>query len=171
MTLDTLRLTRTDVTTNDDPWSYDIRMIDRIEPRQTKEAVSIAPPGMRARENILLGVSGQQADITITFLAMDDGTDLANGTVTNTESSDFDDVPYASFEDNTVETLLEQYRWLMDFIHSGDFGATWVLDDVEGDFYDDDDVYVETVDTPFYVREQPRTPQWRIDLRFGETVI
>lgn len=153
MPLDVLRITE-----QTNGYEYDINYIQGVDPSQTKNAVSIAPPGQSAKNNILLGIQGQEADISIRFLALDDGTDKSNGTVPAS-------APYS-----TVETISEQRRYLEEYIHNPSFDATWQLTHVNGDHYDSDEIYVERIRTPVMQVDNRKMPEWTIDLRRGGSV-
>lgn len=134
--------------------TYDIYPVDNIDISSTKEAFSVAPPGLSSRENILLGVSGQQADITVNFWTWDDsGADRANGTHTS-----------------TVETPIEQNRYLEDVMHDPGFDAAWQLDHLTGDAFNDDEVFVETVDVISLSTENRKWKPATLRLRRGGSV-
>jgi len=148
--LEKLRLTLNPSTDN---YQYDIYPLQSVDISTEKQAFSIAPPGLSARENILLGISGMNADITITAQAWEDGSDRANGTFSN-----------------PVETVEEQLAYLEDDIHAPDFGASWELDHVTGNAFNGDDVFVESVDQ---TRISQQTPKWKeitIRLRRGRSI-
>ena len=100
-----------------------------VEISSRKDAFSIAPPGLPATDNILLGVSGMEADITIPFQLWDSGDDRSDGT--NTTS---------------VVTVQEQATYLEDVMHAPTFTAQWQLDHLTGSAFNDDDVFLEEVD-------------------------
>jgi len=153
MPLDELRITE-----QANGYEYDIHYIQGVDPTQTKNAVSIAPPGQSAKNNILLGIQGQEADISIRFRAVDDGRDKSNGTVPA-------DAPYG-----TVETLDQQRRYLETYIQEPSFDARWKLTHLNGDHYDGDEVYVERIRTPVMQVDNRKMPEWTIDLRRGGSV-
>lgn len=130
--------------------TYDIYPINTVEINSRKEALSIAPPGLSASDNILLGISGMQADISIDFSVWDDGADRANGTHTE-----------------TVTTVEEQLTYLEDTMHAPDFGAAWTLDHLTGSAFNDDDVFLETVDPTVLSDDSPKWKRCRISLRRG----
>jgi len=133
--------------------SYLISMIQTVDLRSTKEALSIAPPGLAASENILLGVSGMNADITITFSLHDDGTDKSNGTAAT-----------------PITTIEEQIEWIEDSIQDPAFDATWTLDHLTGNAFNSDAVFFEEFSTTPISRESPRWRQSTITLRRGGSV-
>ena len=139
-------------------YQYDIHYIQGVDPTQTKDAVSIAPPGQSAKNNILLGLQGQEADISIRFRAVDDGRDKSNGTVPA-------GAPYG-----TVETLDQQRRYLETYIHNPSFDARWQLTHLNGNHYDGDEIYVERIRTPVMQVDNRKMPEWTIDLRRGASV-
>lgn len=154
MALETLRLSQTT-----DSYEYDITMIQEVGGRQTKEAFSIAQPGRAPNQNIMLGVSGMQAELPVTFKVHDDGTDKANGTAAG-----------EGFADDTVVTINEQLGWLHDYIHAPEFSVAWTLDHVTGDRFDDDAVFVEAVEAPYLVRSSPKWVEATIRLRRGQSI-
>lgn len=132
---------------------YEIDAIQSVDISSSKEAFSIAPPGLSASENILLGVSGMNADITINFRTWDDGTDRANGT-------------YSS----AVTTVAEQTAYLEDEIQAPDFSASWELDHATGSAFDDDPVFVERVEVTPISLDSPKWKPATIRLRRGQSV-
>lgn len=152
---DTIRLT---LNPDAEALQYDIEMIQGVDPVQSKDAVSIAPPGRAPNENILLGIQGMQADITITFAAWVGVEDASNGTAAGTD-----------FFSTTVSTLAEHRRWLENYLHDPSFDASWTLDHVEGDQFNEDEVFVERVNVPGLQVDSPRWVQARIDLRRGQS--
>ena len=150
-----------------DNLQYRVSMIQSVGGPQTKEALSIAPPGAAPRENILLGVSGMQADVTVRWMIHDDGTDKADGTATGV----------SGFGSDTVVTLNEQIVWLRDHIHDPSFSASWEISHTQGprssetvSLYDGDGVFIERVDTPDIVRESPKWLEARMALRRGQSI-
>lgn len=134
--------------------TYDIYPITGdIQISSNKDALSIAPPGLSARDNILLGVSGMQADITIPFATWEDGSDRANGTHTE-----------------TVTTAIEQNRYLEDVMHAPDFAASWQLDHLTGAAFDDDDVFVEGVEVTSISFDNPKWKPATLRLRRGSSI-
>jgi len=135
--------------------TYDIYPIQSVDISSQKEAFSIAPPGLAARENILLGISGMQADITINAQAWEgpNSSDRANGTHTS-----------------TVTTVEEQLNYLEDTIHAPDFSAAWQLDHLTGAAFNDDAVFVEGIDTTVLSADQRKWKDISIRLRRGESI-
>jgi hypothetical protein len=135
--------------------TYDIYPIQSVDISSTKEAFSIAPPGLAARENILLGISGMQADITISAQTWEDpsGTDRANGTHTS-----------------SVVTTGEQNAYLEKTMHAPDFSAAWQLDHLTGDAFNDDPVFFEGVDLNPIDRQTPKWDEISIRLRRGQSI-
>jgi len=157
MTRDQLTLTL--VRDGDPNLEYSFDVVLGIDNSQSKDAFSIAPPGQPASGNILLGISGQQADRRATFAAHNDGTDRSNGTAAGT-----------SFFSSTVETLAEQRRWLEEYIHAADFAASWTLNHDNGNEYDDQQVFLENVDFPSLKQDSPKWVEVRLDLRRGQSI-
>ncbi|AGC34571.1 hypothetical protein HSTV1_26 [Haloarcula sinaiiensis tailed virus 1] len=151
MTLEKLRLTLNPGEA--DELQYDLYPIQEVDINSRKEAFSIAPPGLSAAENILLGVSGMQADISVRATLWDDGSDRANGT-------------YSS----TVTTVDEQATFLEDEIHAPDFGASWELDHLTGAAFNDDEVFVESIEPTVISQQSPKWKPVRISLRRGGSV-
>lgn len=133
--------------------TYDIYPVQSVDIRSRKEAFSIAPPGLAAADNILLGVSGMSADITLSFNAWDDSTDRANGTHTS-----------------TVTTVEEQINYLEDTMHAPDFAAAWQLDHLTGSAFNDDDVFVESINPTVIDQQSPKWKSVRMTLRRGSSV-
>ena len=118
-----------------------------------KDAFSIAPPGLPANENILLGVSGMQADISIPFQLWNNGEDRANGT-----------------HSSTVVTVQEQADYLEDVMHDPSFLAAWQLDHLTGAAFNDDDVFLEGVDVTVISDTARRWKPATMRLRRGGSV-
>ena len=154
MALDKLRLTLT--TEGYDYLVYPLRSVDE---RQTKSAFSLSPPGRAASQNILLGIEGQQADITLNFTLHDDGADKADGTA-----------PAGEFTDDTVVTIAEQRRYLREFIHDPGFDAAHTLTHETGDEFDNDDVYVSELSIPTLEQDSPKWHEASISLRRGGSI-
>jgi len=133
--------------------SYVISMIQTVDLRSTKEAFSIAPPGLAASENILLGISGMNADITVNFRIHDDGSDKSDGTAPT-----------------SITSIEDQIRWLEDTIQDPAFDATWELDHLTGNAFENDEVFFEELSTTPISRESPRWRQATISLRRGGSV-
>jgi len=147
------RLTLTLNPGESDEREYDVSMLQSVDVSSTKEAFSIAPPGLKASENILLGISGKQADITVRWNIHDDGTDKANGK-----------------HSSTVVTITEQTTYLEKTMQQPDFGAGWTLDHATGAAFNDDEVFLETVDvTPIDI-EGPRWTPATLRFRRGSSV-
>lgn len=130
--------------------SYVVSMIDSVELRSTKEAFSIAPPGLSASDNILLGLSGMNADITVNFRVHDAGDDKSNGTAPS---------PITSIED--------QITFIEDTIQDPSFDAAWRLDHLTGDAFNNDEVFLEEFSVPVLSRESPNWRRATLTLRRG----
>ena len=133
--------------------TYDLYPIETVDINSRKDAFSIAPPGLAAADNILLGVSGMQADITIQAFVWNNGSDRANGTHTS-----------------TVTTVEEQLTYLEETMHAPDFAASWELDHLTGDAFSDDDVFVESVEPTIISQSEPAWKPIRLSLRRGGSV-
>jgi len=151
MTLEKLRLTLNPGEASE--LQYDLYPIQEVDITSRKEAFSIAPPGLSAAENILLGVSGMQADLSIRATLWDDGSDRANGTYTS-----------------DVTTVEEQATYLEDEIHAPDFGASWELDHLTGAAFNDDKVFVESIEPTVISQQSPKWKPIRLSLRRGGSV-
>lgn len=160
MSLETLTLTLIGGGDSDEDLEYTLAVLSGVDNRQTKNALSISPPGAPPRENVLLGIKGQEADRTISFYVHDDGSDKANGTAS----------AVSAFSSSTVETLAEQRRWLERYIHAPDFDAEWRLNHDTGDEYDNQEVFVERVEIPALQQDNPRWVEGRITLREGRSI-
>lgn len=133
--------------------TYDIYPLQQVDVTSRKEAFSIAPPGLAASENILLGLSGMQADIVVQAQLWNDGADRANGTHTT-----------------TVETVEEQATYLEETMHAPDFQATWEIDHLTGAAFDDDEIFVESVEPSLISQSEPKWKPVRFQLRRGGSV-
>lgn len=140
-------------------YQYEIYPLRGIDDTQRKNAVSIAPPGQAAQDNILLGIQGMEADLSVNFALHDDGTDKANGTA-----------PLGQFTDDTVVTIAEQRRWLKQFIHAPDFDAAWTLTHTTGTYFSGLEVFVERVNVPILQQDSPKWTSATIDLREGSSL-
>ena len=140
-------------------YEYQISVIQEGEEDQTKDAVSIAPPGLPPEDNILLGISGMQNDITTRFVIHDDGTDKANGTAAG-----------LGFTNDTVVSVNEQRRYLLDHIQDASFDAAWTLTHDTGAIFNGDSVFVENINIPFLVSASPKWVEARLRLRRGGSV-
>lgn len=165
MTLETLRLSLTSANTT---LEYDITIIQESTNSQSKDAFSIAPPGLPPSDNILLGVSGMQRDIEIRWAIHDDGTDKSNGSVSQAVTDG--NMTAGTFENDTVVTLSEQVRYLQEYIHAPSFSSAWSLNHTTGEMYNSADVFVESIDTPTILSDSPKWLPARMQLRRGTSV-
>lgn len=138
-------------------YEYAMYPVTEVDERQEKPAFSVSPPGLSARQNILLGLQGQQATIDLQFAIWDDGVDRANST-------------YSS----SVITVAEQINYLRDEIHQPTFTANWTLDHTTGGqfdskVYDSDNVYVESMQLPTISEGNPLWKPATITLRRGSS--
>lgn len=132
---------------------YDIYPIQTVDISSTKEAFSVAPPGLAAKENLLLGISGMNADITISAQAWEDGSDRANGTHTS-----------------QVKTVQEQLTYLEDTMQDPSFSAAWQLDHTTGSAFNDDEVFLESVDMTVLSQQNPKWKEITLRLRRGKSI-
>jgi len=158
--LETLTLTLLGAGDAGEDLEYTMSVLVGVDNRQTKDALSIAPPGQSAAQNILLGIQGQQADRTATWYVHDDGTDKSNGTAS----------AVSSFFVDSVESIAEQRRWLEDVIHAPDFDAQWELNHDGGDHFDSQSVFLERIDIPALQQSSPKWVEARMDLRRGSSI-
>jgi hypothetical protein len=133
--------------------TYDIYPVQQVNISSSKDAFSIAPPGLAAADNILLGVGGMQADISITATVWDDGSDRSNGTAAS-----------------AVTTVAEQNTYLEETMHAPDFSAGWQLDHLTGNAFNDDDVFVENIEITPLSLDSPKWKPVTLRLRRGESV-
>lgn len=150
MALEKFKLT---LNPNSDDYQYLIYPIIDVRQNMSKDAVSIALPGQSARNNILMGLSGMESEITINFYIHDDGTDRANG----------------SYSDE-IKSLSDQVDYLLYTIYDSDFDSAWELDDVNGDLYDSEDVYLDEIDIPVLPQDSPKWLEARMRLIIGESI-
>jgi hypothetical protein len=127
--------------------TYDIYPIQEVTINSRKNAFSIAPPGLAASENILLGVSGMEADIQIQATVWDDGSDRSGG--------------------ENIVSVEEQITYLEDTMHAPDFLASWELDHLTGAAFNDDEVFVESIEPTVLSATERKWKSVRIGLRRG----
>lgn len=151
---------------------YDIYPIQSGDSRQRKSAFSIAPPGLPASENILMGVSGMENDLSFTATLWDDGTDRSNGTAPTSavvgKDAAGNDITY-SFN-GTVVTVEEQDLYLRNVIHASDFGSAWTLDQLSGSKFNGDQVFVESIEPTLFDVDSPKWKECRFGLRLGGSI-
>lgn len=156
MALDQLKLT---LNPDDDNYQYIITNIVNVDDRQEKKAMSIALPGQSYKNNILMGISGQEAKIEITFNIHDDGTDKANSA--------------SSGYGSEVITIDEQIEYLKDEMQDKSFTAKWQLDKIQGsNVYDYDalDVFLTQLRIPMASRDSPKWRECVMSLIVGEGI-
>jgi hypothetical protein len=136
-----------------DERSYDIYPVQSVDISSRKEAFSVAPPGLAASENILLGISGKQSEITIRCSLWDSGQDRANGT-----------------HSSTVQTIDEQATYLEQTVQAPDFAASWQLDHLTGSAFNGDEVFFENVEPSILSQSNPKWTGCRIRLRRGQSI-
>lgn len=139
-----------------DGYQYTIKPLQGVDETLDQPAFSIAPPGQSAASNILLGIQGQQGEITIQFYLYNDGTDRANGTA-----------PTGDFDGDTVVTMPEQDRWLREYIRTPQFDAKFTLTHDTGEYYSADDIYIENINVPKLQQDSPKWTECRMRLRRG----
>jgi hypothetical protein len=115
---------------------YTMYPVQEANESQEKPGISISPPGAAARNNVIVGVQGQNADIPLEFAIWEDpdGTDRANGT-----------------HSSTVVTVAEQINYLRDVMHDPSTTVPFELThspagQLSERVYDQDSVYFETLD-------------------------
>jgi len=139
-------------------YQYDIYPLREVGTSQDRPNLSISTPGTPASDNILIGIQGQQAELPINFILHDDGTDKSNGTA-----------PAGEFADDTVVTIMEQVRWLEDYIQAASTTAEWTIDHATGERFNNDSVAVESMDLPTLQRDSPKWHEATLRLRRGGT--
>jgi len=122
-------------------YRYNLKLIQSINPRQTKPATSIALPGMSATSNILMQLQGMERTYDITFYLYNDSTDKSEGTA---PSGDFP---------NGVKTIAEQEDWLLNYIHYYSINAKWKI---YGDIFPSTGLVCQLIDV--YFNEDANTP-------------
>jgi len=138
---------------------YLIYPIENVKKNQEKPSMSIALPGQAFYENIMMGLSGQTAELSIDFKIWNDGTDRANGTA-----------PLGVFTNDTVITLEDQITYIEEYMHDPSFSCTWKLDHITGDRFDNREVFFGKFDTPILSRESPKWLNVRMDLTVGKSI-
>lgn len=136
-----------------DTREYQLYPIQSVDVSSSKDAFSISPPGLAASENLLMGIGGMQADISINAVAYDDGSDRANGT-----------------HSEAITGVTEQLTYLEDTIQSPDFSASWHLNHDTGAGFNDDSVFVENVDYTLISNDSPKWKSYTLRLRRGESI-
>lgn len=133
---------------------YDIYPIRDVRISSRKDAFSISPPGLAASENILLGVSGMQADITIDCTLWDSGVDRANGTADG---------------GTAITAPREQAVYLENELQAPDFDATWSLNHETGAAFNNDSVFLEEVDVQVFSEDNQAWKECTLRLRRGSS--
>lgn len=148
MSLDKLNLTL-----KSEGYEYEMYPILNVSQNTSKDAMSIALPGQSPRDNILMGLSGMESNISIDFVIYNDGTDKANGS-------------YSS----TIVTLSEQIDYLFYTIHDPAFDAKWELNHSDGDMFNNEEVSLEKIDIPYLQSDTEKWLEARMDLRIGKSI-
>ena len=149
-------------------YKYIISNIQTVSDSQSKDAMSIALPGQSYRKNILLGVSGQEADISIDFNIHNDGTDKSDGTISASSSGDVTVRNDTSISQAT--TVPEQQFYLKDHMQNPSFTASWKLNDPDGILYNDMEVFFADMDTDMINMDSPKWKSCRLDFVVGEGI-
>lgn len=139
-------------------YQYQIYPLREVGASQDRPNLSISTPGTPASQNILIGIQGQQSELPIEFILHDDGTDKANGTA-----------PTGEFTNDTVVTIMEQVRWLEDYIQAASTTAEWTIDHATGERFNNDSVAVESMNLPTLQRDSPKWHEATLRLRRGGT--
>jgi hypothetical protein len=169
MTLEKLRLTLiNDGTTRE----YDIYPIQSVDDSQRKEAFSIAPPGLRPSQNILLGISGMQGDVSIDAVLWDNGEDRSNGTAPTSATIGYNasGTELTYLFDGTVVTVEDQFQYLKHVMQAPDFGAKWELEHLTGSKFNGQEVFLETVEPTAISQDSPKWKPVRFQIRMGGSV-
>lgn len=160
-------------------YEYEIDMIQNITDSQSKNSMNMSLPGISYRKNIMMGVSGQEADISINFKIHNDGTDKSNGTISSSSSGN---VEIKGTEGNGIyiteaKTVPQQIFYIKDHIQNKSFTASWKLYDPDGDFYGHSgqtepgiEVFFADMDLTIISRDSPRWKDCRLDFNVGEGV-
>jgi len=156
--------TEVTITQEADNYAFTLYPVQEVNPNKRKSSFSISLPGVSARENIFISISGMQADIALDAVLWDDGSDRANGTA-----------PDDAILDGEVVTLQEQYHWLDQYIHDPAIGTSWTLEDTAGYFIDasgnsGEEVFLEDFDVPTISEENERWKPVRMTFRRGRNV-
>lgn len=151
MTLETLTVTNVD-----DGYDFEIKPLQGVNETLEQPAFSLSKPGTSASNNILLGIQGQQGQIRIQFHLYNDGTDRSNGTA-----------PTGVFDNDTVVTQAEQDEYLRNYIRPPKFDVRGSLTHDTGEFYQDDDIYIENVDIDKLQQDNPKWPRATLQMRRG----
>lgn len=136
-----------------DNYQYYMYPISSVDYTQEKPTTSISLPGQGYKDNVLMGVEGMSADITIQWYIHDDGNDKADGSYTS-----------------TIVSIKEQLDYLRDTILAESFTASWELDDVNGSRFNSLEVAINNINPPIYQNDSPKWLQARMDLTVGGTV-
>ena len=150
---------------------YAVYPISQIRDAQTKPSISISPPGASYKENLLMGVSGQETEMDIEFYLHDDGEDKSHGTHPR---------------DQNVVSLSDQIEYLKDEIHESDFDTSWELYtnfglwegyDFNNEDYDSEprdeglEVFIEDVNLTILNENSPKWLQGTIRIKVGEGIV
>ena len=149
-------------------YKYIISKIRSVSDSQSKDSMSVALPGSSYRKNILLGVSGQEADISIDFNIHNDGTDKSDGTISNSTSGDVTVRNGTSI--SQAVTIPEQQFYLKDHIQNESFVASWKLNDPDNILYNDMEVFLTDIDTDMIDMNSPKWKSCRMDFVVGEGI-
>jgi len=163
-----------DGTLNSDSRVYIADMIQEIPQSISKDAMSIALPGADYRDNILMGMSGMESDVSLNCFVHKDGTDRADGTFTNTDCAQGDNFTEDSGNYKVV-TVQEQLQYLRRVMFDPGFDATWMIDTPDvasGDIkpFDNIEVFVEGMDISWMNTDSPSWRVIRVDLRVGSGI-
>jgi len=144
---------------------YMIYPIMEVRDKQTKDATSISLPGQSYKQNVLMGISGQTADLTITYNIHDDGTDKSNSTIVadGTNSADIDG-------DGSITSITEQILYLKDHIQAPSSSASWTLTHTTGDMYSTLDVFFEEMDMATISLGSPKWRECTLRFQVGSSV-
>lgn len=145
---------------------YNIDYIKDVTDRQQRPSTSISPPGQNYKNNIVMSLSGQKADIEISFAIKNDGEDKTlNESGSNTHPSG-----------NSVVTVREQIIYIKDVIQSSNIGASHTLADekeIYGSLSDPSNglnVNFENFEVPTYSKDSPKWKEARMELQVGEVI-
>ena len=153
---------------SDHTYTYLVDNIQNVSDSQSKDAMSTALPGQSYRKNIMLGISGQEADISINFNINNDGTDKSNGSISASSSGEVE-VRNGKTITEAV-SVPEQQFYLKDVIQNPSFTAQWKINDPGDVLYNDLEVFFADIDTDIIDMDSPKWKSCRIDLNVGEGI-
>ena len=145
---------------------YNMDYILKVTDRQEKPGSSMSPPGQNYKNNIIMALGGQMADIEVSFVIANGGDDKSvDESGNNTHPSG-----------DTVVTVKEQIQYLKDVMQSYKIGSSWTLADEDGFYGSLSDptnglnVSFQNLEVPTYDNNSPRWREARMELQVGEVI-